>query len=364
MKLAASARGFSCSPAASRAGPARDSLDAIARDYVQLQLEIGEKEEGYIDAYYGPPEWQAEAKTDAATRWPSSPRAPRSSPSGCAASPTRRLEPIERRRRDFLLAQLKAASTRLRMMQGEKLAFADEAEGLFGVRPELKPLSRLRSGARPDRAAGARHGPALPSGSRPSRSASPSRADRLEPVMRAAIAECRRRTARAYRAARRTSASRSNSSPARAGAATIGTRAMPTASSRSTPTCRSGSAAPSISAATKAIPATMSTTRCSSRSWRKARGWVEFTVYPLYSPQCFIAEGSANYGIELAFPGRRAGSRFETRGPLSAGRPADRGRRRAILALQDAMQGAGRRPLHHRRRLSRRPHRPRAGRSS
>ena len=37
----------------------------IARDYVKLQLAIGEKEEGYIDAYYGPPEWQAEAKMKA-----------------------------------------------------------------------------------------------------------------------------------------------------------------------------------------------------------------------------------------------------------------------------------------------------------
>ena len=35
----------------------------------------------------------------------------------------------------------------------------------------------------------------------------------------------------------------------------------------------------------------------------RAHGWGEFTVYPLYSPQSLIAEGSANYGIELAFPG-------------------------------------------------------------
>ena len=36
------------------------------------------------------------------------------------------------------------------------------------------------------------------------------------------------------------------------------------------------------------------------------RGWIEYTVYPLYSPQSLIAEGSANYGIELAFPGEDA----------------------------------------------------------
>ncbi|MGE5926945.1 MAG: hypothetical protein ACM357_06305, partial [Gemmatimonadota bacterium] len=35
----------------------------------------------------------------------------------------------------------------------------------------------------------------------------------------------------------------------------------------------------------------------------RGRGWVEFSVYPLFSPQSLIAEGSANYGIDMAFPG-------------------------------------------------------------
>ncbi len=34
------------------------------------------------------------------------------------------------------------------------------------------------------------------------------------------------------------------------------------------------------------------------------RGWVEVSLYPLFSPQSLIAEGSANYGIEVAFPGK------------------------------------------------------------
>lgn len=33
------------------------------------------------------------------------------------------------------------------------------------------------------------------------------------------------------------------------------------------------------------------------------KGWVEISIYPLFSPQSFIAEGSANYGVELVFPG-------------------------------------------------------------
>ncbi|HSE41027.1 MAG TPA: hypothetical protein VLH08_09710, partial [Acidobacteriota bacterium] len=33
------------------------------------------------------------------------------------------------------------------------------------------------------------------------------------------------------------------------------------------------------------------------------RGWIEFSVYPLFSPLSLIAEGTANYGIDVAFPG-------------------------------------------------------------
>ncbi|MPQ46673.1 hypothetical protein GCQ56_06570 [Marinifilum sp. N1E240] len=34
----------------------------------------------------------------------------------------------------------------------------------------------------------------------------------------------------------------------------------------------------------------------------KNRGWLEFSVYPLFSPQSLIAEGTANYGINVVFP--------------------------------------------------------------
>ncbi|HYR26955.1 MAG TPA: hypothetical protein VEU30_00730, partial [Thermoanaerobaculia bacterium] len=38
------------------------------------------------------------------------------------------------------------------------------------------------------------------------------------------------------------------------------------------------------------------------KSLVRDRGWVEFSVYALFSAQSLIAEGSANYGIEVAFP--------------------------------------------------------------
>ena len=33
----------------------------------------------------------------------------------------------------------------------------------------------------------------------------------------------------------------------------------------------------------------------------RGKGWMEYCIYPLYSPQSLIAEGTANYGIDLSF---------------------------------------------------------------
>ncbi|HEX8571819.1 MAG TPA: hypothetical protein VF759_03610 [Allosphingosinicella sp.] len=313
--------------------PARESLDLIARDYVKLQLAVGEKEQGYVDAYYGPPEWQAEAKTNAETPAALAQRA------GVLSVRLRsladaRLDPMERRRRDFLLAQLKAASTRLAMMQGAKYAFADEAENLFGVRPEMKPLSaydpvlarieRLVPGKGPlsDRVDSFQERFAIPR-------------DRLDSVMRAAIAECRRRTLRHiplpekerftlefvtgkswggynwYKGDSNSLIQVNTDFPVRIGRAVdLG--------------CHEG------------YPGHHVYNLLLEERLAKARGWVEFTLYPLYSPQSFLAEGSANYGKELAFPGEER-LRFETTVlyPL-AGLPA--GEAGAYAALQEAMQ--------------------------
>ena len=38
------------------------SMNAIAEQYVKLVLGMGEHDPAYVDAYYGPPEWKAEAE--------------------------------------------------------------------------------------------------------------------------------------------------------------------------------------------------------------------------------------------------------------------------------------------------------------
>jgi ElaB/YqjD/DUF883 family membrane-anchored ribosome-binding protein len=66
----------------------------------------------------------------------------------------------------------------------------------------------------------------------------------------------------------------------------------------------------------------------------KELGWMEFSVYVLFSPQSLIAEGSANYGIDVAFPGR-ARMKFEREVlfPLAGLEPSDADKYYQILEL-------------------------------
>jgi len=308
-----------------------DNLDAIAADYVRMQLEIGEKEAGYIDAYYGPAEWQAAAKA-APRALPDLARAAALLTARASAIAPAGLAAMDGRRRAFLLAQLKAAATRLRMLQGEKLSFQDEAEGLFGIRPGLKPLSaydpvlaRMEglvpgAGALADRIDALQDRFTIPK-------------DRLEPVMAAAIAECRRRTLAYMRFPPQerftmefvTGKSWSGYNYYKGDAASliqINTD-LPIRISRAVDLgCHEG------------YPGHHAYNMLLEQKLAKDRGWVEFTLYPLYSPQSLLAEGSANYGIDLAFPGdERLAYEVGALYPLAGLDPSGA---RQYLALQEA----------------------------
>ncbi len=315
-----------------------DSLDAIARDYVKLSLTIGEKEEGYIDAYYGPPELQAEAKAAA-------PRLSLDQLARLTAELKARTTPfsedddagLDTRRARFLVAQLTAAETRLRMMRGEKLSFEEEAEGLFGVRPQLAPLSsfdpvlarieKLVPGDGPlaDRVDAFQNRFTIPK-------------DRLKPVFDTAIAECKRRTLQHIKLP----------------PGETFTMAFVTGKSWSGYNYYQGKASSRIEINTdlpirigravdlgchEGYPGHHVLNALLEQRLVKEKGWVELSVYPLYSPQSLIAEGSANYGIDLAFPGAERLA-YETRAlyPLAGLNATDAA---AYSALQDATEALG-----------------------
>jgi hypothetical protein len=72
------------------------------------------------------------------------------------------------------------------------------------------------------------------------------------------------------------------------------------------------------------------------------RKWLEFSVYPLFSPQSLIAEGSANYGIEIAFPEAvRQQFQRDTLFPLAGIDPALMEKYEALLKLTGQLSYAG-----------------------
>ena len=313
--------------------PARpgDPLDLIARDYVRLSLTIGEKEDGYIDAYYGPPELQTEARADAPKL--GLPELMKRTEALAARIGMLKLNGPDARRAAFLTAQLTAAMTRLKMMAGEKLSFAEEARGLFGVTPELRPLASYDPVLATIEVLVPGPGPlSARVDAFQNRFTIP--AAKLGPVFDAAIAECKARTLQHialpkgekfdlkfvtgkswsgynYYLGNNTSRIEINTDlPIRIGRAVdLG--------------CHEG------------YPGHHVLNALLEERLVKGKGWIEFSVYPLYSPQSLIAEGSANYGIDLAFPGpERLVYEMRVLYPLAGIPTADAAR---YAGLQDAM---------------------------
>ena len=283
-------------------GPkASDELHSIADDYVKLTLALGEKEAGYVDAYYGPAQWAEAAKND--------PRDMREL-GNAIVDLMMRLDalpdsdnPLVEARQRFLSAQLEAALTRHAMMQKEVFPFAEEARGLFGVTPELRPLAEFEpvleeienivpgDGPLSERVAAFENGYIIPK-------------DRLKAVFDTAIAECKARTAahfdlpegENFRMEFVTGKSWSGYNFYQGNYQSliqINTD-LPIFIGRAVDLgCHEG------------YPGHHVYNMLLERNLTRGRGWQEFSIYPLYSPQSLIAEGSANYGIELAFSGQQ-----------------------------------------------------------
>jgi hypothetical protein len=72
------------------------------------------------------------------------------------------------------------------------------------------------------------------------------------------------------------------------------------------------------------------------------RGWMEFSLYPLFSAQSLIAEGSGNYGVELAFPGgERVEFERQVLFPLAGMDAAEADRYYELLELLNQLNYAG-----------------------
>jgi hypothetical protein len=273
------------------------TLDALARDYVRLALEIDAHESGYVDAYFGPDEWREAAR-----------RSPRERPQlkaeadriVAALVPHTLAEGMEAQRARVLRANTSSARFRLDMIDGKRVPFADEAEALFALRPNLRPFSDFDAAL--ERIEALVPGPGVLSErveTFRSRYSIPD--NRVAAVMEAAIAECRRRTA-AYI----TLPANENFSMALVKDKSWGAYNYYKGGNQSLIEINTdlpvsvGNAL--VLACHEGYPGHHVQGIYNERNYRE-RGWAEYSVMPLYVPAAPLNEGGADYGVELAFPG-------------------------------------------------------------
>jgi len=284
---------------ASPSAPDPTRLDPIARRYVVLALALGHHDPNFVDAYYGPDSLKVAADAESL----SVPQVRAAAESLIAVLGDRiptYVDSLVGLRHQYLRVQLGAMATRARMLGGERLSFDQEARALYDAEPPHYPPAHFDSLL-------ARLDSLLP-GQEPLDARYQRFRDRLnipaplvDTVFKTAIAACRARTL-AHLAlppgerfdleyVKGTSWNAYNWYKGGYHSLIQVNLDFPIAIDRAIDlACHEG------------YPGHHVYNALLEQALSRGRGWVETTVYPLYSPQSLIAEGSANYGIDMAFP--------------------------------------------------------------
>jgi hypothetical protein len=291
-----------------------------AESYVRLVLAVGQHDPNYVDAYYGPAEWKVESDARAIPLSEIDARARRLIDELGDAAPG--ASEMDRLRHRYLRKQLEALVARVHVLQGATLSFDDEARALYDVTPPTNTEEHFREivarlervlpglGSVPERYLSYRNEFVIPPA-------------KLQAVFDAAIQAGRERSARhialppneRFVVEYVTDKPWSGYNWYQGGYHSViqVNTDLPIYIDRAVDlACHEG------------YPGHHVYNALLEQRLVRERGWTEFTVYALFSPQSLIAEGSANCGIDMAFPGeeRRAFER-ETLFPL-AGLQADR----------------------------------------
>jgi hypothetical protein len=282
--------------------PPVDPLRPIAEQYVRLVLAVGQHDGDYVDAYYGPPEWRREAeasKVPMATLDAQAAAIERDLASTGLAPAAAGDAELWGLRRQYLVKQLSAIRAKLAMLQGKTFTFDEESRALYdAVAPthseaEFEAILKELDGRLPgsgtliERYDRYKQAFVIP----------PPRLDR---VFQEAIRGCRERTRQYVELP----AEERFTVEYVTGKAWTGynwyqgnyrsliqvNTDLPIYIDRAVDlACHEG------------YPGHHIYNVLLEKHLMRDRGWVEYSVYPLFSPQSLIAEGTANFGIEVAF---------------------------------------------------------------
>jgi hypothetical protein len=279
-----------------------ETLNRIGREYVTLALNIGQYDPDFVDAYYGPDSLRPQAVTDTAVF-------PKDTLIQRVATLKKELSALLaatsndtlRARAGWLDAQLTAFGRRIKVFSGENVAFDTESKELFdAVAPVYSEkhfqtlIETLDSilpgkGALPDRFQKVATRFVIPK-------------NKIDTVFQVAIAEARKRTLEHYKlpGGENFKLEYVTDKPWSGYNWYKGNYQSLIQINVSQPiyieraidlACHEG------------YPGHHVFNVLLEKNMYHDRGLQEISLYPLFSPQSLIAEGSANYGISIAFPG-------------------------------------------------------------
>jgi hypothetical protein len=280
---------------------AERSMNVIAESYVKLALAVGEHDPLYVDAYFGPEAWREQAMAE---------KLPLAEIGKAAVPLIARLEKLAaggtdellRLRRVFLLTQLRSLAARVSMLEGAKLSFDEESKALYDIVAPRVDERRIRNalaaidslvpsgeGTLLDRLEHFKKDLVIPK-------------DRLDAVFAAAIDEARRRTRDhiSLPADESFTVEYVTGEPWGAYNWYKGSYRSVIQINTDFPTYID---APLGLACHEGYPGHHVQNVLFERDLVKERGWIEFTLSPLFGPLSPINEGAASFAVEVAFPG-------------------------------------------------------------
>ncbi|MBI2685289.1 MAG: hypothetical protein HYX27_03160 [Acidobacteria bacterium] len=267
-------------------------MNALAERYVKLILAIGHHDANYVDAYYGPPEWKSSQQ----------PLDRLSTEASSLAIAIGGITGGDLSRQNYLLTQTQAAGSRIRLLRGEKFSFDKEAQMLYEAHPPGVSGAELEAGRETIDKALPGSGPLEDRYAKfDARFAIP--AARVDRTFKAAIAEARTRTRKWI--------------PDLPGGEAFDIEYVKDKSWSAYNWYKGG--AHSLIQVNIELPINIDRilhlachegypghhvyNALLEARLVNQRGWVEYCVYPLYSPQSLIAEGTADYGANLVIHG-------------------------------------------------------------
>jgi hypothetical protein len=110
----------------------------LGEEFSKLALAINQHMPGYVDSYFGPDEWMAQAKQAGKLSLPELTKK-----ADQLAMDISHADELDSQRRDFLARQVMAMQMSLRLLSGEKISLVEEVKGLYDVQPEWKDESNF-----------------------------------------------------------------------------------------------------------------------------------------------------------------------------------------------------------------------------